>query len=89
MEDINNMLKALSEAPDGQIDKTITEHLKGLIGKSKAEIKTGVMYAIDQSVHGSLVSGFGLEALVILHEAMLGGSSADFTDENCPWRKTS
>lgn len=85
--DATELLTLLSQAPDGQIDKQITKDLKDLIGKPKAEVKAGVMKAIDYCVRYSLASGFGLQSLHILHEVHLDGKQEDFTDENCPWRK--
>lgn len=84
---IDEMLGILSQAPDSQIDKMITERLKNLIGKPIPEIKTEVMHCIDDCVNGSLSSGFALQALHILHEVHLDGKLEDFNDENCPWRK--
>lgn len=84
---IDEMLELLSHAPDSQIDKTITERLKNLIGKPLPEIKTEVMHCIDDCVYGSLSSGFALKTLNILHEVYLDGKLEDFNEENCPWRK--
>lgn len=84
---IDEMLTILSQAPDGQLDKIVTDKLKSLIGKPKSEVKTGVMHAIDMCVNGGLSSGFALQSLNILHEVYLDGKITDFNDTNCPWRK--
>jgi hypothetical protein len=86
-QDAQDFLKLLSEAPDGQLDKQVTDMLKQLIGKPKEEVKVGVMKAIDYCVRYGLSSGFALQSLHMFHEMHLDGSHADFTDENCPWRK--
>ena len=86
--EVDKMLADIATAPDSQIDGTITLKLKELIGKPIPEIKAGVMEAIDLCVYGALASGVGMMALHILHEVHCGGKSEDFTDENCPWRKT-
>ncbi len=86
--DINEYIEQLLIAPDTQIDKSITERLKKLPEMSKDEMKTEVMHCIDDCVYGSLANQFGLHTLHILHEVYLDGSLEDFTDENCPWRKT-
>lgn len=62
---IDKMLLLLSQAPDGQIDKKITNDLKNLIGKPIPEIKLGVVKAIDYCVYGSLASEFGLQSLYV------------------------
>jgi len=87
IEDINGMLKIMSKAPDSSIDEKITKDLSNLIGKPIPEIKLGVMKAIDESVRYGLVSGFGLQALNILHEVYLDGKPSDFIDDICVWRK--
>jgi len=84
---VDEMLELLSQVPDTQLDKIITERLKNLIGKPLPEIKTEVMHCIDDCVYGSLSSGFALQALQILHEVHLNGKPEDFNEENCPWRK--
>lgn len=85
---VNEMLQKLSEAPDSQLDATMCVHLKNLIGKPKAEVKRGVIYAIDMCVYSALSSGFVLKILHMIHQDMLGGTREDFNDENCPWRKS-
>lgn len=85
--DMEEILTLLSNMSDAQLDSTITDRLKGLIGKPIPEIKTGVMHAIDECVYGGLSSSFALHTLHILHEYYLGGKGEDFNDENCPWRK--
>lgn len=82
------MLYLLCEAPDGQLDKQITDLLKTLIDKPIEEQKIGVMRAIDMCVNGGLSSEFGLKVLHSYHENFLGGKSSDFNDINCPWRVT-
>jgi len=85
--EVDEMLEMISEAPDSQIDKTITDKMKKLIGKPISEIKISIMYCIDMCVYGSLSSDFALQALLILHEIHCDGNREDFNDENCPWRK--
>lgn len=85
-EEINTMLEAISQAPDQQLDGSMTSHLKTLIGKPVPEIKKGVMYVMDMSVHGGLASKFAMTALQTFYEVYLDGKMEEFTDENCPWR---
>lgn len=84
---INQMLESLSQAPNSQIDKRITDDLKELIGKPIPEIKIGTVKAIDYCVVGGLASDFAMKSLMIFHEIYLDGTPEDFNDENCPWRK--
>jgi hypothetical protein len=86
-ESVNKFLLILSEAPDGQLDKRIADDLKELIDKSLPEIKIGIMKAIDYCVYGGLASNFILLTLHTIFEQLLDGKTADFNDENCPWRK--
>jgi hypothetical protein len=87
MDQVNELLKLLSEAPEGQIDKRVCQNLKDLIGKPVPEIKTGVMKAIDDCVNGGLASELGMLVLNDLFYVQLDGKREDFNDVNCPWRK--
>lgn len=86
-EEIEELLTLMADAPDSQMDKSITERLRNLKGKPIPEIKTEVMHIMDDCVYGALASDFGMHALIILHEVFLDGKDEDFNDENCPWRK--
>ena len=87
MDNINKLLQLLSEAPEGQLDKSVSQNMKELIGKPLPEIKTGVMRAIDDCVRGGLASELGMIVLNDLFYVQLDGDSKDFNDVNCPWRK--
>lgn len=84
---IDDLLKLLGEAPDSQLDKTVADEMKNLIGKPAAEQKIGVMRAIDNCVRYSLASTFTMMVLNDIFYVGLEGKPEDFNDENCPWRK--
>jgi hypothetical protein len=88
LKDVYDHLTILSLAPDSQIDGTITDRLKKLIGKPiDDEFKSEVRHIIDDCVNYGLSSKIGLISLHILYEVMLDGKQEDFNDENNPWRK--
>lgn len=60
----NKLLVELSNAPDRQLDSSMTEYLKGLIGKTDEEVKEGLKYVLDQSANGALASDF---IMTVLH----------------------
>lgn len=84
---MNGMLNILSQAPDTQIDNSITERLKNLIEKPVEEIKVEIRHIIDDCARYSLASQLGLYSIEIFYEIYLDGQRSDFNDENCPWRK--
>lgn len=72
----NEFLELMSKAPDSQLDKTMTDRIKGLVGKSAEEVKIGLKYVLDASVYGSLASGVVIK--MIDHEwRRLGGTLSD------------
>lgn len=61
--DLNQLLVMLSEAPDGQICKTITPEIKRLIGKPFDEIELGMKTILDKCAYFALASEFGMLAM--------------------------
>jgi hypothetical protein len=72
----NEFLQHMTEAPNSQLDKTMTDHIKTLIGKSAEEVKIGLKYVLDASAWGSLASDLVME--ILDHEwRRLGGTLSD------------
>jgi hypothetical protein len=54
----NQFLKLLADAPDRQLDKSMADYAKTLIGKSEEEVRDGLKHMLDQSANGGLASHF-------------------------------
>ena len=78
-----DVLKLMMTAPDSQLDATMVEKLRGLMGKPAEEVKTGLHEILDLSAHCALASDFVMK---ILNEEweFLGGK----LDDPAPWQKT-
>jgi hypothetical protein len=64
---LKEMLTMLSEAPDGQIDKTICERIKELIDQDRTKIKSGLESIINDCVCYSLASDFAMKAIYYVY----------------------
>lgn len=85
-EKLNELVEQLAKAPDSQLDATMCEKLKLLVGKPIDEVKLGLMEVLDLSARYALASGFMMTALNITFQA-IGGDLKDFkNDEICTWR---
>lgn len=63
MSKLDPLLKTLSEAPDEQIDGTITAKIKRLIDCTDEVVATELKEIRDECVHGSLCSDFALNII--------------------------
>lgn len=72
MRPIDDLLQILSEAPDTQIDHTITPKLSALVGKPHQEISNGLKVILDECAAYALASDFAIMAMACAHaDAML------------------
>jgi hypothetical protein len=60
---IDHILAELSQAPDTQIDHTITPRLYALIGKPISEIESGLHEILDDCAYAALASDFAMVAM--------------------------
>lgn len=60
---LDDMLKLLSEAPDGQIDKIITPRFLPLIGKPRAEVAVEMKKILDECAFTALASDFAMQSM--------------------------
>lgn len=59
-EELDGLLEVLAEAPDSQIDSTITPRFTALIGKPREEVATELKKILDECAAGSLASDFSM-----------------------------
>jgi len=63
MSRLDPLLTTLSQAPDAQIDSTMTAKIKRLIGCTNEVVKTELEEIRDECVHSSLASDFAIEMI--------------------------
>lgn len=68
IEEIEEIIDVICKAPDSQIDKDIVVELKELKGLPWNEMAEKLDDIIGRCVYASLVSGFALTALNVLHK---------------------
>ncbi len=78
MENIDEFISLMSQAPDSQLDKSIIERLNKLKGKHIEEIKPEFLKCIDDCQMYSLASGFAIIAMKTTYEVMLDGKKEDY-----------
>lgn len=76
----DNLLKILSAAPDRQLDKSMCDYLKSLVGRSDEDVKKGVRYVLDASCNGGLASDFTMMVLDTMWKT-LGGKLEDVPED--------
>ena len=70
--EVDGLLKLVSEAPEGQLCKTITERVKGIIGKPDSEVNKEIKSVICDCVNGGLASRFAMGTLNIIYDMTKG-----------------
>lgn len=66
---LDELLTMLTMAPETQIDSTITERIKPLVGQTEEEVKAEMKVILDDCVAYSLCSDFS----VIVMDGILNG----------------
>ena len=74
MSSIDKLLEIISEAPERQIDKCITERVKKLIGGNDELVSIELKTILDDCVAGALATDF---AMNILYQARISAINAD------------
>lgn len=63
MTDLDEILSMLAEAPDSQIDKTITPRIKELVGQQPDIVAVKLKAILDDCAYASLASDFSMMAM--------------------------
>ena len=63
MRPIDALLQALSKAPASQIDASVTERLRSLVGEKESTIDIVLKNILDDSAYAALASDFGMSAM--------------------------
>ncbi len=74
MSSIDQLLQTLSEAPDSQIDASITPRIKSLVGVNDEIVASELKTILDECAVSSLASDF---AMNVLHQAWISVKTGD------------
>ena len=78
MENIDEFISLMSQAPERQLDKSIVDRLDRLKGKPIEEIKDEFLKCIDDCQMYSLASGFSIVSMKVIYETILYGKKEDY-----------